>query len=75
MKELTTQEMERTSGGIWPIVGFALAVVGKTTASGPVGWAAGSAGLIYSAYQVGEYLGSQNSGVQVGPHSCYVNGS
>jgi len=75
MKELTTQEMEQTSGGWGPIVGFALAVVGKATSSGPVGWAASSAGLILGTYQMAQHLGSQNSGITVGPHSCYVTGS
>lgn len=52
MNELTTQEMEQASGGIWPIVGFALAVAGKVTASGPVSWAASSASLALASYQL-----------------------
>lgn len=71
MKELAIHEMEQASGGIWPIVGVALAVVGKATSSGPVSWAASSASLVLATYQAAEHYGSQ-TGVQVGPHSCYV---
>ena len=73
MKELTTQEMGRTSGGWLPLVGVALAVIGKTTASGPVGWAAGSAGMIITVYQAAEHYGPQpNLGLN-GPH-CIAPG-
>ena len=54
MNELTTQEMEQASGGLLPLIGLAVAVVGKVTASGPVGWAAGSAGLVLASYQAME---------------------
>ena len=54
MNELTTQEMEQASGGILPLIGLALAVAGKVTATGPVGWAIGSAGLVLATYQAME---------------------
>ena len=77
MKELTTQEMERASGGFWPLVGFALALIGKAGARGPGGWATGSASLVMGTYEGAEYLGSLdtpssiNEGITVGQHSCY----
>ncbi|MCY4344867.1 MAG: class IIb bacteriocin, lactobin A/cerein 7B family [Gammaproteobacteria bacterium] len=77
MKELTTQEMERTSGGFWPLVGFALSLIGKVSARGPGTWATGSGGLMLSTYQGMEYLdplGSINSGITVGEHACYPSG-
>ncbi|MCY4214411.1 MAG: class IIb bacteriocin, lactobin A/cerein 7B family [Gammaproteobacteria bacterium] len=77
MKELTTQEMERTSGGFWPLVGFALSLIGKAGARGPVGWAAGSASVVMGTYEGAEYLdslGSINSGITVGEHACYPSG-
>ena len=54
MNELTTQEMEQTSGGFLPLVGVALAVASKVTATGPAGWAISSAGLVLASYQAME---------------------
>lgn len=70
MKELTTQEMGQASGGWLPLVGVGLAVIGKVTASGPVGWAAGSASLIIASYQAMEHYGPQLGGAQM----CYAPG-
>ncbi|MCY3792860.1 MAG: class IIb bacteriocin, lactobin A/cerein 7B family [Gammaproteobacteria bacterium] len=72
MNELTTQEMEQTSGGIWPIVGLALAVAGKTTASGPVGWAVGSASVVLASYQFAEAYWPQPAGQQATGGYCPV---
>ncbi len=80
MKELTTQEMERTSGGFWPLVGFALSLIGKAGARGPGGWATGSASLVMGTYEGAEYLGSLGGpssfvpSMIVGEHSCYASG-
>lgn len=54
MKELTTQELEQASGGWLPLVGVALALAGKATATGPVSWAVGSASLVLATYQAME---------------------
>ena len=77
MNELTTQEMEQTSGGLLPLVGVALAVAGKASAGGPVSYAVGAASVVLAVYQAAEHyggngLGSMNGGVVVGAHSCYV---
>ncbi len=77
MNELTTQEMEQTSGGLLPLIGIALAVAGRATAGGPISYAIGTAGVGLSIYQAAEHyggngLGSMNAGVVVGAYSCYV---
>ena len=71
MKELTTQELDQASGGILPLIGLALAVVGKFTATGPVSWAVGSSSLVLGVYTTAEYLGP---GSQTGPQPPGVGG-
>ena len=61
MKELTTEEMEQANGGWLPLVGLALAVAGKLTASGPASWAIGSAGLVLTTYQVAQHYGGHSN--------------
>ncbi len=59
MQELNVHEMDQASGGILPLIGFALALVSKVGGStGVVGWAAGSAGLILGTFEAAKYLGS-----------------
>ncbi len=62
MRELTVQEMDQTSGGILPLIGFAVALVSKVGGSaGVVTWAASSAGLVLATYQAAKYLGNQQN--------------
>lgn len=75
MNELTSQEMEQASGGWLPLVGVALAVAGKATATGPVSYGIGLASATLAIYQAAEYYGGNglgSGGVVVGAHSCYV---
>ena len=56
MRELTTDEIERVNGGVLPLIGFGLALLGKGMGSaGVFGWAVGSASLILSSYSLAEY--------------------
>ena len=71
MKELTTQELDQASGGFLPLIGLGLAVVGKFTATGPVTWAVGSAGMVTSVYQTAEYFGPHS---QTGTQPTGVGG-
>lgn len=59
MHELNQQDLDNTSGGILPLVGFGLALAGKAAGStGVVTWAVSSAGLILSTYEAAKYLDS-----------------
>ncbi len=57
MRELTVQEMDQASGGILPLIGFAIALVSKVTGSTGVAWAVSSAGLILGTFEAAKYLG------------------
>ena len=60
MRELTSEEMDATSGGVVPLIGFGAALVGKALGGGGVaGWAASSVGLITASYGLAEYLSNQ----------------
>lgn len=61
MNELTSQEMQQASGGWLPLVGVALAVAGKVTATGPATWAVSSASLILGVYQAAEHYGGPSN--------------
>ena len=57
MRELTFDDMDQASGGILPVIGFALAVAGKVGGGGgAVGWAIGSASLVLASYELAKYL-------------------
>ena len=57
MRTLTEQEMDQASGGILPLIAFALALVGKAAGSaGVTGWAVGSASLVLATYEGAKYL-------------------
>ena len=65
MQELTVQELDQASGGILPLIGFAIALVSKVGGStGVVGWAASSAGLVLATYEGAKYLGNLNNSQQ-----------
>ena len=57
VQELSQQELDHAGGGVLPLVGFGLAVVGKAAgSSGVVTWAVSSASLILSTYEAAKYL-------------------
>lgn len=57
MRELTIEETEEVGGGILPVVGFAVAVVGHMMGfSGVAGWAVSSIGLITSTVGLAYYF-------------------
>lgn len=59
MRTLSAQEMDQTSGGILPLIGFGLALAGKLAGSaGVAGWAVGSASLVLATYEGANYLDS-----------------
>ena len=55
MRELTSAELNATTGGVLPLIGLGLAVAGKATASSFTGWAIASASLILTSYQTAEH--------------------
>ena len=59
MRTLTVQEMDQTSGGILPLIGFALALAGKVAGSaGVTTWAVGSASLVLATFEGAKYARS-----------------
>ncbi len=57
MRELNQQEMDEASGGIVPLIGFAVALAGHLSGvTGVTTWAISSVGLIAGTYSAAQYL-------------------
>ena len=57
MRELNQQEMDEASGGIVPLIGFAVALAGHLSGfTGVTTWAISSIGLIAGTFGAAQYL-------------------